>query len=371
MRQHQELLRSTETTANQYPLWDSLLADDAILEEDQVERVSALIAESTGMEGSSLENTVLEVLWKHRTKTSPSSPPLRKVHTVIRRPSPAKWVFPARTTITPSSSQGGTPPTTAAYPDTAPSLSDSPSSLSLSDFSDTVPIARKYRPESFADYLSEYPSEYPMEYAAQYSMEYANDYYKYMYAAPPIAQDFSASTGTSPSPTLPYASTQPPTLICRFFLSDGHCLRADCRFSHELGATICKYWVNGCCLAGDTCAFSHDPNLISAAVDQEESLPVQYQELQYASSFPQLTPFGMVGPPITPPGFKALPHLPAVPPVDDSEAFPSLGSAKSSPQKKHNRRLVKESETAATPSLAELVRLRGGPKTFCPGAPPK
>jgi len=29
-------------------------------------------------------------------------------------------------------------------------------------------------------------------------------------------------------------------VVCRFFLSTGSCLRADCRFSHDLSSTICK-----------------------------------------------------------------------------------------------------------------------------------
>jgi hypothetical protein len=30
-------------------------------------------------------------------------------------------------------------------------------------------------------------------------------------------------------------------VICKFFLSTGQCLRADCRFSHDLSNHICKY----------------------------------------------------------------------------------------------------------------------------------
>jgi len=37
---------------------------------------------------------------------------------------------------------------------------------------------------------------------------------------------------------------QPPTktgVICKYFLSTGQCLRADCRFSHDLSSHLCKY----------------------------------------------------------------------------------------------------------------------------------
>lgn len=30
-------------------------------------------------------------------------------------------------------------------------------------------------------------------------------------------------------------------VVCRFFLSTGSCLRADCRFSHDLSKHVCKY----------------------------------------------------------------------------------------------------------------------------------
>ena len=43
-------------------------------------------------------------------------------------------------------------------------------------------------------------------------------------SAPPLAQ----SPGKSP-------------IICKYWLATGSCLRADCRFSHEFGSTICRY----------------------------------------------------------------------------------------------------------------------------------
>ncbi|KAL1835144.1 hypothetical protein VTK73DRAFT_6169 [Phialemonium thermophilum] len=56
------------------------------------------------------------------------------------------------------------------------------------------------------------------------------------------------------------ADQQPKSgVVCKFFLSTGQCLRADCRFSHDLSNHVCKYWVAGNCLAGSTCIFSHDP----------------------------------------------------------------------------------------------------------------
>ncbi|KAK9390002.1 hypothetical protein V1515DRAFT_592582 [Lipomyces mesembrius] len=45
--------------------------------------------------------------------------------------------------------------------------------------------------------------------------------------------------------------------VCRYFLTTGHCLRPDCRFTHDLSATVCRYWLQNSCLAGSTCVFLH------------------------------------------------------------------------------------------------------------------
>ncbi|KAF9903905.1 hypothetical protein EC991_003196 [Linnemannia zychae] len=46
------------------------------------------------------------------------------------------------------------------------------------------------------------------------------------------------------------------TLTCRHFLQ-GNCFRRDCWFSHDLDSMICKFWLKGQCLKGDTCEFNH------------------------------------------------------------------------------------------------------------------
>lgn len=73
------------------------------------------------------------------------------------------------------------------------------------------------------------------------------------------------------------ANQQRSGVVCRFWLSTGQCLRADCRFSHDLSNHICKYWVMGNCLAGDTCIFSHDPShfMNRLALDGSSTPPLQ------------------------------------------------------------------------------------------------
>ncbi|PIL25055.1 hypothetical protein GSI_12944 [Ganoderma sinense ZZ0214-1] len=44
--------------------------------------------------------------------------------------------------------------------------------------------------------------------------------------------------------------------VCRYFLA-GECLRADCRFSHDLERALCRFWLRGTCAKGESCEFLH------------------------------------------------------------------------------------------------------------------
>jgi hypothetical protein len=44
----------------------------------------------------------------------------------------------------------------------------------------------------------------------------------------------------TPRPVTPLGASRSST-VCRFWLSTGQCLRADCKFSHDLSNHICKY----------------------------------------------------------------------------------------------------------------------------------
>lgn len=59
--------------------------------------------------------------------------------------------------------------------------------------------------------------------------------------------------GKSMLPTQPLVSAKPieksrSGIVCKYWLSNGNCLRADCRFSHDLSNHICKY-VKPCLLS--------------------------------------------------------------------------------------------------------------------------
>ena len=167
-----------------------------------------------------------------------------------------------------------------------------------------------------------------------------------------------------------------------------------------------RYWIAGNCLAGKTCIFSHDPaHLINRLnVDGSSTPPTQKVQaniqIQDFNSFPALAPgtpeqlpifaspnnFPGVG--ITPPpGFKAL-HTyggdisrprsrpgsrhqqqkdssQSAPSLDDTEAFPTLGSAPAKSGKKHHGKRGGHGhgpkETFTPSSLADIVKMSPSP----------
>ncbi|PFH61779.1 hypothetical protein XA68_16308 [Ophiocordyceps unilateralis] len=221
-------------------------------------------------------------------------------------------------------------------------------------------------------------------------------------AVPPIDEPKGVLIGKSISaegrPTTP-AGQQKTTIVCKFYLSTGQCLRADCRFSHDLSNHLCKYWVMGSCLAGDTCIFSHDPSTLlnKVALEENGSDSARNQEspaLQDVNSFPCLQEdksgqkgdgagANAVGLP-TPSGPRHLygteaPRLrsrpvsrqqakettTSAPAPDDNEAFPSLGSASARQGKKHHGKRGGHGhghkENLAPSSLADIVRRTPSP----------
>ncbi|VBB72506.1 Putative protein of unknown function [Podospora comata] len=190
-------------------------------------------------------------------------------------------------------------------------------------------------------------------------------------------------------------------VICKFYLSTGSCLRADCRFSHDLSSHICKYWVAGNCLAGSTCIFSHDPAHLANRlhIDGSDTPPTQHAtvNLQDYSSFPALQPgtpeqlpiFAAAGnyPALgvtPPPGFKGhhgyandrprsrpgsrhqqKEATQPVPSPDDADAFPSLGAALAKQGKKHHGKRGGHGhghkENFPPSTLADIVKMSPSP----------
>ncbi|KAI0401795.1 hypothetical protein F4802DRAFT_609103 [Xylaria palmicola] len=466
-----------------YELCLPILQDPNIEEEDKTDRLEELLKKETNLAGSSLENAILDVLWRHRDAgagaTSP--PPIRQ--TILRRPSPASWrgsatplsgsprlgVSPlappgfiptslSRTkssTVSPFSSPRPSPRLAFA----APAIPHSPNLNAYEFASDTSPaheIFGELQTENVdwlvsddalsvsslvgnssglnaaaPEYVSAQQSDmtpYDMlrsilgQSKTDEEIETALAQHGYDLSATIAAMmesqgsDSTDSTALSPEskslligksttpdirPSTP--STQQKTgIICKFYLSTGQCLRADCRFSHDLSNHICKYWIMGNCLAGDTCIFSHDPaHLINRLNVEGNSTPPQKSlnlQVQDHNVFPALRPatpelnpyapsFNYSGATLTPPpGLKPMQALigsdgvrsrsrpgsrpqtkdgTAAPAIDDNDAFPSLSSASAKPSKKHHGKRGghghghKENYTPS--SLADIVKMSPSP----------
>ncbi|KAI1299160.1 hypothetical protein F5Y03DRAFT_253202 [Xylaria venustula] len=466
-----------------YDLCLPILQDPSIDDEDKTDRLEDLLKKETALTGSSLENAILDVLWRHRETggSATSPPPIRQ--TILRRPSPASWrgsATPAsgspRLGVSPLAPPGFVPtslsrtksstvsPFSSPRPSprlafAAPVIPHSPNLNAYEFASDTSPAAEIYNDfqtenvdwlvsddalsiSSSVGNASSLNAAAPEYVAAQQSdmtpydmlrsilgqsksddeIETALALHGYDLSATITAmmesQGSESTNTTSLSPeskslligksTTPDMRPSTPStqqkagIICKFYLSTGQCLRADCRFSHDLSNHICKYWIMGNCLAGDTCIFSHDPaHLINRLnVDGSSTPPPKSQNLQVQdhNAFPALRPatpelnpyapsFNYTGAALTPPpGLKPVHAFaineggrsrsrpgsrpqtkdgPAAPPIDDNDAFPSLSSASAKPSKKHHGKRGghghghKENYTPS--SLADIVKMSPSP----------
>jgi hypothetical protein len=62
-------------------------------------------------------------------------------------------------------------------------------------------------------------------------------------ATTPMGSESGYLIGKSMSPAFRPATPvgqQKSNIVCKYFLSTGHCARADCRFSHDTTKTLCK-----------------------------------------------------------------------------------------------------------------------------------
>ncbi|KAF2756778.1 CCCH zinc finger and SMR domain-containing protein [Pseudovirgaria hyperparasitica] len=196
-------------------------------------------------------------------------------------------------------------------------------------------------------------------------------------------------------------------ILCKYWLSSGHCARADCRFSHDPSKTLCKYFIQGNCLAGETCMFSHDPSALMARLMLEGGAGTQANtapnfHVQDYEAFPALqqTPSNSYLDPSTveaiynsggsvatpPPGLNPFANFvpssqsrsqsrpgsrqqsravtPSAPSVNDDEAFPTLGSAATRGGKRHHGKRGAHGaskENVVPQSMADLVKMSPSP----------
>ncbi|KAG9256976.1 uncharacterized protein F5Z01DRAFT_443274 [Emericellopsis atlantica] len=461
-----------------YDICLPVLQDVSLEDEDKTDKLEEVLKAQTTLSGRSLDNAVLDVLWRYRDggAVSASPPPIR--HSILRRGSPLSFRSPTpmsgspRLGVSPLAPPGFVPSsfnrTVAASPFSSPRASPRPvfatpvvppaiphsPSLTAYEFANDLTPAT----EILGDYQTENvewltnddvasvtssvgtPSglnatapEFSSSMSSQQVDMSPYDILRSILGHTRSDEDIEtalAAHGYDLSATItsimenqpldegaplhdepknilvgkslnPEARPSTPVgpgksgVICKFYMSTGQCLRADCRFSHDLSNHLCKYWMMGNCLAGETCIFSHDPTklMTKLSLDGSQTPPLKGQkDLQLGdfSSFPSLhvtsdqygerssSPAfgaGLTPPPgLRPffsgdgqrprsrPGSRQQPREPApiAPALDDTEAFPSLGSASLSKQvRKQPGKRTKESATPS--SLADVVKMSPSP----------
>ncbi|KAI8048048.1 uncharacterized protein B0P05DRAFT_564844 [Gilbertella persicaria] len=106
--------------------------------------------------------------------------------------------------------------------------------------------------------------------------------------------------------------------VCRHFLA-GECYRKDCWFAHDLQEKVCKFWLQGSCLKGDSCEFSHGIDIQEVAnkitipeTKPKVAKPIVYHQGDYPALSASKTP-----------KYQSQPQ----PQQQDDDEFPSLAAA--------------------------------------------
>lgn len=303
-----------------YEICLPILQDLSLEDEDKTDKLEELLKEKTSLTGQSLDNAILDALWRFRDGggTAASPPSIRQ--TILRRPSPAPWrgsgtplsgsprlgVSPlappgfvptpfSRTkssTASPFGSPRPSPRLAFAVPvPHSPNLNayqfatdDTPSQEVFGDSQvdnvewlvsdDAVSVTSSIGGSSGLNVaapefvstrqetdMSPYdmlrtilgPSKsddeignalamhgYDLGATVQAIMEtQIQDNFALAAQAEEARVIIGRSITPDPRPSTP-ADQQKTGVICKFFLSTGQCLRADCRFSHDLSSHICK-----------------------------------------------------------------------------------------------------------------------------------
>lgn len=292
------------------------ILDNEEEEEEKAEKLESFLRDKASLNGSVLENAVLDILWRHRNSTvsRTSTPPLR--HTVIRRSSPAPWQMARSSTPLSSPSLAGSSPVAASgFPVPRGGFTRAPKSVTASPFTSPRPSPRlamvqpiphspnlnTYEfsdrtptPDIYGDYGSDNVDWLVNDDAKSAASSTGLSAAAPEWVAPPdmspydilrsvlgeqksndeIEQaleingyDLGATIATlsEQGDTHPAATSgndgrvlvgksmamdqmRPVTpsgpgrnhVVCKYWLSTGQCLRADCKFSHDLTSHLCK-----------------------------------------------------------------------------------------------------------------------------------
>ncbi|EFX00775.1 ccch zinc finger DNA-binding protein [Grosmannia clavigera kw1407] len=475
-----------------YDICLPVLQDVTLEDEDKIDKLETLLKRETALQGQSLENAVLDAVWRYRegggSATSP--PPIRQ--TILRRPSPASWRGSAtplsgspRLGVSPLAPPGYVPPAfnrtnKSAAPSpfssprpsprlafATPAIPHSPSLNAYEFASDNTPAAEIFGDSQQTDNVDWLVSDDNVSVtssvgtssglnaaAPEFSLSSQQsdmtpydmlrsilgpartddeidaalsvhgydlgatisaimDSQEVSFTLTTTAAGGTANGSTSVASSLdesaggvligksmtPIPDIRPGTpadqksgVLCKFFLSTGQCLRADCRFSHDLSNHICnRLNIDGRNTPPPQIGVQlHDYNAFPML---QPATPEQLPLFPASGNYPavgltpppgfKLTPGGgEISRPRSRPGSRHQVHKEssnqAAPSIDDTDAFPSLGSAssKTAGKKHHGKRgghgHHKENATGTfTPnSLADIVKMSPspGPETVSPAA---
>ena len=121
-----------------YEICLPILEDSNLDDEDRTDKLEELLKTETTLTGTTLDNAILDVLWRYREggTSSASPPPIRQ--TILRRPSPASW----RTSTTPLSGSPRLGVSPLAPPGYVPTPLNRTKSSTASPFSSPRPSPR-------------------------------------------------------------------------------------------------------------------------------------------------------------------------------------------------------------------------------------
>ncbi|KAI8973839.1 hypothetical protein BDF20DRAFT_677894 [Mycotypha africana] len=141
--------------------------------------------------------------------------------------------------------------------------------------------------------------------------------------------------------------------VCRHFLA-GECYRKDCWFSHDLQDKICKFWLQGSCLKGNACEFSHNIDLQEIAnkitTTTTSALPTAVTNLYNSEEYPALMALGNDNK-------KSIASTQSITnsqrDVSVEEEFPTLASAAKIAS---NKKVVNKSSSTKATNFADVAK---------------
>lgn len=254
---------------------NDILDDPNVLEEDKIDKVEDLIRSfhnGRDLSQAELERLVLDALWRHRgyEKQKP-----KEVNSTLipKKPLSGGWID---TTDTPPP-----PDETKINRKQVSKSKKKQKGISLDEWNQKETSAEKTQEYSPFDMLRQVLGDQSTNDDIQHALEKNNfDIQRTLELL------MKGKTQSHRERVL-----QSETQVCKYFAQFGECLRADCMYSHDLSFRICRFWLQGECLSGDTCQFVHEipPEVFDMLVIDSETAAAEEKPISISEQeFPEL-----------------------------------------------------------------------------------